>query len=60
MAESVAGFARPLRRAAVLVWVLADQEGPQWSAAVLIIFALRWTVARESRLYLCMSRETGY
>jgi hypothetical protein len=60
MGESVAGFARPLRRAAVLVWVWADQEGPRSSAAVLIIFALLWTVANESRLYLCMSRDTGY
>jgi hypothetical protein len=60
MGESVAGFARPLRRTAVLVWVRADQEGPRSSAAVLIIFALLWTVARESSLYLCMSRDTGY
>ena len=59
MAESVAGVARPLRRAAVLVWVRADQEGPRSPAAVLIIFALLWTAARESRPYLCMHRERG-
>jgi hypothetical protein len=60
MVESVAGVARPLRRAAVLVWLRADQEGPRSPDAVLIIFALLWTVARESRLYLCMDRERGY
>jgi hypothetical protein len=60
MVGSVAGFARPLRRAAVLVRVPADREGPRSSVAVLIIFALLWTVARESRLYLCMRRERGY
>ena len=60
MGESVAGFARPLRRAAVLVWVRSDQEAPRSSAADLIIFALLCTVARESSLYLCMSRDTGY
>ena len=60
MAESVAGVARPLQRAAVLVWVPADQEGPRSPAAVLIIFALLWTVAGESRLYLCMDRGRGY
>lgn len=58
--ESVAGFARPLWRAAVLVWVPADQEGPRSSAGVSIIFALLWTAARGSRLYLCTSRERGY
>ena len=39
-AESVGGVARPLRRAAALIWVRADQEAPWSSAAVLIIFAI--------------------
>jgi hypothetical protein len=56
-AESVAGLVRPLRRAAALVWVLADQEGPRSPPAVLIIFALLWMVSREPRLYPCMHRE---
>ena len=56
-AESVAGVARPLRRAAALVWVRADQEDPRSPAAVLIIFALLLMVAREPGLYLCMHRE---
>ena len=56
-AESVAGVARPPRRAAALVWVRADQEGPRSPAAVLIFFALHWMVSREPGLYLCMHRE---
>jgi hypothetical protein len=56
-AESVAGVARPLRRAAALVWVRADQEDPRSPAAVLIIFALLWMVSREPGLYLCKHRE---
>jgi hypothetical protein len=56
-AESVAGVARPLRRAAALVWVRADHEDPRSPAAVLIIFALLWMVSRERGLYLCKHRE---
>ena len=58
-AESVAGVARLLRRAAALVWVRADQEDPRSPAAVLIIFALLWMVSREPGLYLCMHRVRG-
>jgi hypothetical protein len=53
-AESGAGVARPLRRAAALVWVRADQEDPRSPAAALIIFALLWMVSREPGL---MHRE---
>ena len=56
-AESVAAVARLLRRAAAPVWVRADQEGPRFPAAVLIIFALLGMVSREPGLYLCMHRE---
>jgi hypothetical protein len=54
--ESVAGVARPLRRAAVLVWVRADQEGPRSpAAAVLIISALLWTASENP---VCISAWT--
>jgi hypothetical protein len=59
MAESVAGVARPQRRAALLVSVRADQEGPRSSGAVLIISALPWMASRVPRLYLCTYRERG-
>jgi excisionase family DNA binding protein len=55
-AESVAGVARLPRRAALLVSVRADQEGPWSPGAVLIIFSLLWMVSREPKLYLCMRR----
>jgi hypothetical protein len=55
-AESVAGVARLPRRAALLVSVRADQEGPWSPRAVLIIFSLLWMVSREPKLYLCMRR----
>ena len=58
-AESVAGVARLLRRAASLVSVRANQEGPRSPGAVLIIFALLWMVSREPKLYLCMHRVRG-
>ena len=58
-AESVAGVARPLRRAAALVWVRADQEDPRSPATVLIIFALLWMATRGSSLDLTMHRELG-
>jgi excisionase family DNA binding protein len=48
-AESVAGVARLPRRAALLVSVRADQEGPWSPGAVLIIFALLWMVSRETQ-----------
>jgi hypothetical protein len=60
VAESVAGVARPLRRAAVLAWVRADQEGPRSPAVVLIIFASFGRVTRESRLYPGMHRARGH
>jgi len=57
MAESVAGVARPLRRAAVLVvWVRADQEGPRSPDVVLIIFALLRIVTRIQPLSLHAQR----
>ena len=49
-AESVAGVARLPRRAALLVSVRADQEGPWSPRAVLIIFSLLWMVSREPKL----------
>jgi hypothetical protein len=58
-AESVAGVARLPRRAALLVSVRADQEGPWSPGAVLIIFSLLWMVSREPKLYLCMHRVRG-
>ena len=58
-AESVAGVARLLRRAALLVSVQADQEVPWSPGVVLIIFALLWMVSREPKLYLCMRRVRG-
>ena len=48
-AESVAGVARLPRRAALLVSVRADQEGPWSPGAVLIILALLWMVSRETQ-----------
>jgi hypothetical protein len=56
-AEPVAGGARPIRRAAALVRVRADQESRRSPARDLIIFALLWMVSREPRLYLWMHRE---
>jgi len=53
-AESVAGVARLLRRAASLISVRTDQEGPRSPGAVLIIFALLWMVSSEPKLHLCM------
>jgi hypothetical protein len=55
--ESVAGVARPLRRAAALIWVRANQEGPRSPAAVLIIFGLLWDGVEETVLSFCMHRE---
>jgi hypothetical protein len=56
-AESVGGVARPPRRAAALVRLRADKEGPRPPAAVLIIFPLFWTATREPGLYLSMHSE---
>ena len=58
-AESVAGVARLLRRAASLVSARTDQEGPRSLGAVLIIFALLWWVSREPKLHLCVHRVRG-
>ena len=58
-AKAVAGVARLMRRAAGLVRVRADKEGPRTPAAVLIIFALFWTATREPSLYHSMHRERG-
>ena len=58
-AESVAGVARLPQRAALLVSVRADQEGPWSPGVVLIIFALLWMVSREPKLYLFMHRVRG-
>jgi hypothetical protein len=59
-AESVGGVARPLRRAAALIWVRANQEGPRSPAAVLIIFGLLWMVWRKPCcLSACTESEGG-
>jgi hypothetical protein len=58
-ADSVAGVARLLRRAALLVSVRADQESPRSAGAVLIIFALLWMVSGEPTRYLCTHRVRG-
>jgi excisionase family DNA binding protein len=55
-AKAVAGDAPLLRRAAALVRVRANKEGRRPSDAVLIIFALLWTVTRELGRHLLMHR----
>jgi hypothetical protein len=58
-AESLAGVAQLLRRAATLVSVRADQESPRSGGAALIIFALLWMVSRESTRYPCRHKVRG-
>jgi hypothetical protein len=56
--ESVAGVARPLRRAAALVWVRADQKDPRSPAAVLIIFAcFGWCRENPGCISACTESE---
>jgi hypothetical protein len=57
-AESVGGVARPLRRAAALIWVRADQESPRSPAAVLIILRLLgWCRGNPGCLSACTESE---
>jgi hypothetical protein len=58
-AKVVAGVARLRRRAAALIRVRADEESRQSSAAVLIIFALLWTMTRELGRHHSMLTERG-